>query len=194
MENEIWKDIPGYVGIYQVSNYGRIKSLSRLIYRKNGQISKTQGKILSPGIDKYGYYIVVLCNGKKETKTVHRIVALAFINNPNNLPEIDHKDGNRKNNKVENLRWVTRKENANNPISKLRYSHAAKQIKNYKYLMQSVRQIKDGKVIAEYESMREAERQTNIAHSSIKKAINGKLKNAGGFQWEYKKMNVFVSQ
>lgn len=94
MENEIWKDIPGYVGIYQVSNYGRIKSLSRLIYRKNGQISKTQGKILSPGIDKYEYYIVVLCNGKKETKTVHRIVALAFINNPNNLPEIDHKDGN----------------------------------------------------------------------------------------------------
>lgn len=110
------------------------------------------------------------------------------------MPEIDHKDGNRKNNKVENLRCVTRKENANNPISKLRYSHAAKQIKNYKYLMQSVRQIKEGKVIAEYESMREAERQTNIAHSSIKKAITGKLKNAGGFQWEYKKMNVFVSQ
>lgn len=187
MENEIWKDVPGYVGIYQVSNYGRIKSLSRHIYRKNGQISKLQEKILSPGIDKYGYYIVVLCNGKKETKTIHRIVALSFINNPNNLPEIDHKDGNRKNNKVENLRWVTRKENANNPISILRYSHTAKQIQNYKYLMKSVKQIKDGKVIAEYESMRDAERKTKIAHSSIKKTITGKLKNAGGFQWEYKK-------
>lgn len=69
MENEIWKDIPGYAGIYQVSNYGRIKSLSRLIYRKKmGKYLKHKKKILSPGIDKYGYYIVVLCNGKKRNK------------------------------------------------------------------------------------------------------------------------------
>lgn len=68
MENEIWKDIPGYVGIYQVSNYGRIKSLSRLIYRKNGQISKTQGKILSPGIDKYGIILLYCVMVKKKQK------------------------------------------------------------------------------------------------------------------------------
>lgn len=187
MENEIWKDVPGYAGIYQVSNLGRVKSLSRLVYRKNGQIAKIKGRILSHGTDRYGYHIVVLCNGKKETKTVHRIVAMAFIENAYNLPEIDHKDGNRGNNKVENLRWVTRKENANNPISKLRYSQTAKKIRNYEVLMRAVKQIRDGKVIAEYKSMREAERQTKISHSSIKKVIVGKLKNAGGFQWEYKK-------
>lgn len=187
MENEIWKDIPGYEGLYQVSNLGRVKSLSRTIYRKNGQLVNLKGKYLSSCFDRYGYKIVVLSKYKKKTKTVHRLVALSFINNPYNLPEIDHIDGNRNNNKVENLRWVTRKQNANNPISKIRYSKAAKVLMNYKVLRKSVNQIKDGKIIAEYESMREAERKTKIAHSSIKKAIIGKIKHAGGYKWEYKK-------
>ena len=184
---EIWKDLTGYIGIYQVSNNGRIKSLSRKIARKNGQIAIVKEKILKPKKDRYGYFFIVLSNNNiRKTILVHRLVAAAFIPNPDNLPEIDHIDGDRINNRVNNLRWCTRKQNANNPISIERYRKAGIIQKPYKQLQIPVQQLKDGFLIGSYSSIREAERTTGIAHTSISRVIRGTLNTVGGYKWKYK--------
>ena len=104
---EIWKDIEGYEGLYQVSNFGKIKSIG---YKKK--------KILKPTQDHYGYLNVTLYKNKnKKAKRIHRLVAEAFIANPENKPEIDHIDTDKLNNNVKNLRWVTRIENNNNELT-----------------------------------------------------------------------------
>ena len=100
---EIWKDIQGYEGLYRVSNLGRVKSFH-----------KAKEHILSPGKDKDGYFQVQLYkNGINKMRKVHRLVAQAFISNPNNLPQINHKDENKQNNNVDNLEWCTNEYNHN---------------------------------------------------------------------------------
>lgn len=104
LEGEIWKDIVGLEGFVLVSNLARIK---RIMHRKN-----PTNKILSPFVNTCGYHQVSICHkGKYLTPSLHRTVALAFIPNPENKPEVNHKDGNKKNNQVENLEWCTSKEN-----------------------------------------------------------------------------------
>lgn len=110
MNNEIWKDIPNYEEYYQASNYGRIRSLDRIIYmnHRNGKIAKHyfKGKILSTRINNIGYVKVDLTKNKNQkTFSVHRLVAETFIPNPNSLPQVNHKDGNKLNNNVNNLEW-----------------------------------------------------------------------------------------
>ena len=112
-ELEEWKDIPGYEGLYQVSNKGRIRSLSHLA-RNNVNNGKrmTKGRVLTPYPLPSGYLIVKLSkNEKREKRSVHRLVAKTFIENKNNLPEVNHIDGDKTNNNINNLEWVTRKEN-----------------------------------------------------------------------------------
>lgn len=110
---EIWKDISGYVGLYQVSNLGRVKSLTREIERKTGNY-KIQGKILSLIKMKNGYLRVGLYKNKKyKLHAVHRLVAQNFLNNPNNFPQVNHKNEVKTDNRVENLEWTTREKNIN---------------------------------------------------------------------------------
>lgn len=98
--DEIWKDIPGYEGKYEVSNLGNVRSLN---YNHTGEI-----KLLKQGTNKKGYKLVNLCkNGKQKCYLIHRLVAMTFIPNPNNLPIINHKDENKVNNNVKNLEWCT---------------------------------------------------------------------------------------
>ena len=97
---EIWKDIEDYEGLYQVSNLGKVKSLPKLVNRKNNSKYLTNEKILKPL--SFGYARVILSN---KSYSVHRLVAEAFIPNPNNLPIINHKDGNKQNNCIDNLEW-----------------------------------------------------------------------------------------
>lgn len=105
---ETWRDIAGYEGMYQVSNLGRVRSLDRT--DKRGR--KWSGKVLAPIKTKLGYlHIHLLSDGKPETAKIHRLVAESFIPNPDNLPEINHKDENKANNVVTNLEWCDRRYN-----------------------------------------------------------------------------------
>lgn len=112
MNKEEWRNVVGYEGHYKVSDRGRVRSLDRIIKDKVGRTKFYEGQELSQFIDKSGYPMCTLwrdSNGKN--KTVHRIVAGAFIPNPNNKPQVNHKDGNKENNHVDNLEWVTNSEN-----------------------------------------------------------------------------------
>lgn len=109
---EVWKDVKGYEGQYQVSSYGRVKSVPRVIIRSNGNPQTISEKILAPIVDKRsGYLKVSLMKGKLRTCRIHRLVAESFIPNPEGKPEVNHKDGNKQNNTVDNLEWVTESEN-----------------------------------------------------------------------------------
>ena len=111
---EEWKSIPGYECLYEVSNLGRVRSLDRYVKGKSESYRLHKGKVLSPGKDKDGYLQVCLCcNGKYKIISVHRLVAQAFIPNPDNLPMINHKDEVKTNNSVDNLEWCTVKYNSN---------------------------------------------------------------------------------
>lgn len=106
-EQEIWKDVKGYEGIYQVSNLGRIKSLRRKCKHSNGRVFRTvPEKIMTPIVQKNGYVYIGLCkNGVVKRCRLHRVVAIAFLENPDNLPEVNHKDENKQNNAATNLKW-----------------------------------------------------------------------------------------
>jgi hypothetical protein len=96
----------------KVYDNGQIETLNHTNIRKNGRIDNRKGKILKPKIDKYGYQVITLSkNGIRKSYTIHQLVAKAFIPNPKNKKTINHKDGNKLNNKVDNLEWATEKEN-----------------------------------------------------------------------------------
>ena len=171
---EICKDIKGYEGLYQVSNFGNIKSLRNKKTRKE--------KIKRTRIGKNGYVRVDLFkNGKGKTFFVHRLVAQAFIPNPQNLKEINHIDEKTSNNIVDNLEWCDRKYNINygdrtqKCIEKLKGVNA-KRIKQYD---------KTGKFICMWNSMSEASQKLNISQGSISRCCNGKSNIAGGYKWHF---------
>ena len=187
---EIWKNVKNFEGLYQVSNLGRVKSLGNHKTRKE--------KILKNKYDKGGYCQINLWKyGQMKHFLVHRLVAEAFIDNSNNKPCIDHIDGNRSNNRVENLRWCTHKENCNNPITKQRMSDSRKGrvlTEKWKKKISEAHKKKPvlqldkrtGEVIREFPSAREVERVTGYDQASISKCCLGKLKSAYGFRWQYK--------
>lgn len=155
---EIFKDIEGYEGLYQVSNFGRVKSLGNDKTRKE--------KILKPAKNiKYGYLYIVLCKqGKRKQHLVHRLVASAFLPNPNNLPEINHRDECKTNNNCSNLEWCDRQYNIDYSNSK------------------QVLCVETGKI---YPSAHEAKRQLGFNNTHISSACRGRLKTYKGFHWQY---------
>lgn len=118
MENEIeiWKDVVGYEGKYLVSNHGVIKSLDRFSDYRSRKVS---GKIITQWYNHRGYKLVSLHNNGKRGFAVHTLVAKAFVNNPDNKPEVNHKDGNKENNFYKNLEWTTRLENQQHSVYEL---------------------------------------------------------------------------
>jgi hypothetical protein len=109
---ELWRNAVGYEGFYQVSNLGRVRSMDRWIERSTGRYFK-KGQLMTPQLTRNGYYVVRIWNenGKRTTEGIHRLVAKAFISNPDDKPEVNHKDLDKSNNVVDNLEWSTRSEN-----------------------------------------------------------------------------------
>ena len=113
-EYEVWRDIKGYEGIYQVSDLGKVKSLARTIYFPSGGKRKVKDRILKPAIDKDGYELLTLAkNGENKNTRVHRIVAEAFIPNNENKPQVNHINEIKDDNRAVNLEWSTSQENIN---------------------------------------------------------------------------------
>lgn len=182
---EIWKKIDNFPN-YMISNLGRVKSLN---YRGNTK----KEVLLTPYKNNEGYLGLNLWNnGKCKHYTIHRLVAQAFISNPENKPFIDHINTIRNDNRVENLRWVTSKENRNNPLTlyKIRGDKSCHYGKfgilnnNHRIILQYT---EDGVFIKEWGSTMDIHRELGIDNSSISKCCRGKYKTAGGFIWRYKK-------
>lgn len=193
MEKEIWKDIDGYNGLYQVSNLGRVKSLEKKCLSRNGKYRVNKEKILKLYTNsKDGYIRVGLWkNNKHHSFTLHKIVAQTFIDNYDNKPCIDHINGDRTDNRVENLRWVTHKENNNNPITKKRHSTNHPKVflgilgKNNPSSIPVLQFTKDGELVKKWDCIRDIQRELNIGNSGITKCCKGKCKTAGGYIWKY---------
>lgn len=119
----IWKDIPGYEGIYQASIDGYIRSVDRKVVRSDGVTQILKGVVLSQSLNQSGYYNVSLRkNGKAKSFLVSRLVAFTFIDNPDRLPEVNHKNEIKTDNRVENLEWITRQDNCNYGTRNARHS------------------------------------------------------------------------
>jgi hypothetical protein len=123
MQEEIWKDVPGYEDMYEASTYGRVRSLDRVVLKKGNKGSMyyytIKGRILKQKLTKQGYFEVAFSNGKRNDLTslrVNRLVAFTFLLNPDNLPEVHHIDHEKTNNRIENLKWVTKSENIKEAI------------------------------------------------------------------------------
>lgn len=130
---EIWKDVIGYEGLYQVSDLGRVRSVDRYIKRNDGIIQHRKGKIILQTKNLDGYMQVKLCkDGKSRTVRVHRIIAESFIPNPDNLSDVNHIDCDRTNNIVLNLEWLSFKENIKHSHKKGHYKRYGERNSNYK--------------------------------------------------------------
>ena len=189
---EIWKDIKGFEGLYQVSNFGRVKSLDKIVNGRNNKPVIKKGKILKQVDLGQGYVVVCLRKElKNNQKFVHRLVAEAFIPNPNNLPQVNHKDENKKNNCVDNLEWCTAKYNANYgtrtnrifqnrvlPDFTLSNNPNAKRVDVYSL---------DGTYELTFNSIKEAfiYLKINGSQSNVSMCCNGKLKTAYRHIWKW---------
>lgn len=154
-DEEIWKEIKGFEGLYEVSTKGRVKNI------------KT-GRILTGGYTKNGYKIVYL---KDKFYYVHRLVALAFLDNPDNLPQVNHIDENKKNNDVKNLEWVTASQNQRHSAHQ-----QSCQVKQFTL---------DGELVKTWGSSKQIERETGYRQGNIIQCCKSKIRSAYGYRWEY---------
>ena len=162
---EIWKDIKGYEGLYKVSNLGHI-------------YSNYVNRNLEGSLDKYGYKVTILTNnGIHRRYLSHRLVAQAFIPNPENKPQVNHIDEDKINNRIDNLEWNTAKENMNHG------TRTERQIATQRIIQKSRSvQCSNGNI---YRSTREASRELGVDNSSLNKVLKGKRKQAGGYTFKY---------
>lgn len=199
LENEIWKPIKGYEGYYEISNLGRVKSIERFV--KQGKLNRhVSEKLKSESINPYGYPTVTLCKDRRSRSyPIHRLIAEAFIPNPENKPQVDHINTNRKDYSLSNLRWVTSKENSNNEktlahCQQNTYTKEVSQRSNFTKKLRKTKTApitvyqysKDGNFIKEYQSSNDACRQTGISASAIRRVINDNTQSAGGYLWTSK--------
>lgn len=171
--NEEWREVQLSPN-YEVSNLGRVRSKDRKVTQfghKKNYTRIMKGRILQPRKQNAGYLVVWLSiDGKKKAITIHRLVAAAFVDGNGN--DVNHKDGNKMNNRAENLEWVSRSENIR---------HAYRVLNRQKHLSKKVLCIETGEV---FNSMREAAKAKEVNWVSISHVINGRNKTAGGYTWK----------
>ena len=187
MKGEIWKPVRNYEGKYMVSNTGEVKSLN---YRRTGKERILKGVDYGEGY----LYVSLWKDGKVKQCRINRLVAQAFIPNPNNLPEVNHKNEDKTDNRVENLEWCSKSHNVNHGT---RNKRAAEKLKGKKHSEEHNKKIgkklskpvfsvdKESGLIMWWQSAMEASRQTGIAQSNITLCCQGKVKSAGGHVWFY---------
>lgn len=193
-KNEIWKDIIGYEGIYQVSNLGRVKRLARDIVQPNPNPASTDvcvqhidERILTARPTRNGYPLILLrgsVDGKRRGFSVHRLVAEAFIPNPDNLPQVNHKNEVKTDNRVENLEWCTNHYN-------MHYRDIQQRIYKGQHFKPVDVYTKDGKFLKHYDSLVEAAKATGVATGVVSWICQGITRNgvkrqtAKGYRFKY---------
>ena len=191
---EEWRDIEGYEGYYQVSNKGRVRSIDRIIEGRWGFIL-AKGIMLNQKTTTYGYKEVGLSkNGKVKHFLVHRLVAMAFIPNPNNYLQINHKSEVKTENSVDNLEWCDAKYNSNYGThnEKLRVSNTGRVLPKYAVDIMAekhkkpVAMYKDGVLVKRFDSAADADRENDdFNYVSISAACKGRLKTYKGYTWKF---------
>lgn len=184
---EIWKDVVGYEGIYQVSNFGNVKSLDKIVFNNGSRrYNNIKGRVLSQNkTNGNGYRIVSLNNnGCSKNYYIHRLVASSFLENKNSFKYINHKDENKLNNNIDNLEWCDAKYNANYGTSRER---ARQKLLNNKSTSKQVSSHDRNtmELIKTFPSISEASRQLNCAVQNISDALHGKQPTARGYIWKY---------
>ena len=197
LPNEEWKDIVGYEGLYQVSNLGRVKSLSRKKEFGIGRYERN-AKILTPIKNGRGYFMVNLHKDyKPKIHSTHRLVAQAFIPNPNNYRCIDHINTKKNDNRVENLRWCTHSMNMRNPITKAYIDskrtkfcfedwYREKQRYSQPHSKKVLQFSLDNSFIKEWETISEAARAMGASVQAISRCCNGIVKTSKNYIWKFK--------
>ena len=171
---EIWLPIEGYENLYEVSNLGRVRRIESVVNGKAGSKRKVSGKILKPMAQQNGYLIVTLHkNGIRRNFLIHRLVAAAFIPNPDKKPQVNHLSEDKLNNSVENLEWCSAKENTNYGTRNKRISEKRKKA----IYCQELDEI--------FSSAGDAAEQLGLKRSNIGCALCGRSKTAGGYHWEF---------
>jgi hypothetical protein len=189
MSDEAWAYIPGFENLYKISNHGNVKSLARKRWTGGGWQQLPERNINgSTRFDRYK--TITLCKGNMKSKHyLHRLVATVFLKNPHSKRTVNHKDGNPSNNHVGNLEWASYQENHIHAYRVLGRRHSRPMTgKTGKLHPNSVAvyQISNGVMVAEFGSMREAERETGISNSRISLACSGGIETAGGYTWRLK--------
>lgn len=179
---EIWKDIPGYEGLYQASSLGRIKSLKRIAKKEYNGNRIVKEKIMNGTKNQDGYLKVHFKNNERCINKgffIHRLVGKTFLPNPNDLPQINHKNGIKTDNRVDNLEWCTNLYNQQHAWkNKL---HKATKVKGIKIKQYDL----DGNFIKEHESISKASKEEKTNVSNIYSVLKEKRKSAGGYKWTY---------
>jgi hypothetical protein len=171
LTEEIWKDIRGFEGYYQISNHGRVRSLDRIIPTKKFNI-KRKGEVMSTSLNTKGYPHIRLCkNGKRETFRVHRLVAQTFLPNPNNDEIVNHKDSNKTNNNLDNLEWCSEMDNRQHARKIFNDTAYGEACNLSKLTEQQVREIRaNGKNGRTNEQIAKL---YNVSHETIRNVLNG---------------------
>ena len=177
---EVWKPIQGYEGWYEISNFGNVRSVPREVIQNHWQggvsVYKMPGRTLKPGVNPNGYcHIDLHRNGKIQRFSIHRLVAIHFIENPCGYPIVNHIDADPSNNRADNLEWCTQSHNIQHA-----YDNGTKEPPHQKKIYQLT---EDGKIIREFKNIAAAHRETGV--NNIGAVLRGLRNQSGGYRWRY---------